>query len=112
MSAVTLLVIYNAAGGWSGHLSYAYSHFFPSPARDTGCSACEITHGKKLALSERKEWGEFKTRWSEGGSGSEKRSVRELHKEELTAEVSDGSSRWRTLCRTSVRATKIGFVIR
>lgn len=86
----TLLMIYNASGTLTGHLAYGYHHLLGTEGKD--CSACALTHGPKLALNEREEWSELKGRIERGqlqGAEGKEVSVRTLHKEDVTPEVSD-----------------------
>ncbi|GFZ44401.1 hypothetical protein JCM24511_02123 [Saitozyma sp. JCM 24511] len=80
----TLFVIYNASGSLLGHLAYGYHHIRQTPGKE--CSACALTHGPRLAVTERAEWS--RTRWRlESGEliGDEGKgvAVRTLHKEEV-----------------------------
>jgi len=84
----TLLILYNASGTLLGHLTYGYHHLRQTPNRD--CSACALTHGPALTLSERQEWVGLKGSIERGeleGMGGKGVAVRELHIEDMTPVV-------------------------
>lgn len=80
--ARTLYVLYNANGTAFGKLSYGYKKLTSSSDKPI-CAACELTHGG-LRLDENEAWKLAKTQIEKEG-GSE---VKQLHRDELGAEVS------------------------
>ena len=92
-----LLILYNAAGSLLGHAAYAYHHLVSTPSKD--CSACALTHGPKLTLSESPGWTELKGKIERGElNGGEAMKVKQLHTDEIDSEV-----------RTS---TRLGVLVR
>ena len=86
MSTPALLILYNAKGGIFGHASYAISHM--KCDMDASCSACTLTNGPKLTLSERKEWKDLKGKLKVGEFiEGQKYDVKQLHKEEQDGNV-------------------------
>ncbi|CAD6565075.1 MAG: hypothetical protein TREMPRED_000801 [Tremellales sp. Tagirdzhanova-0007] len=88
MSKPTLLILYNASGTLLGHATYAYHHLRQSSGRE--CSACAITHGPRLALSESAGWTSLKARIEAGdvpGLGGHGVQVKQLHTEDLTDQI-------------------------
>lgn len=84
-SKPTLFIVYNASGSLLGHATYAYHHLRQSPGKD--CSACALTHGPSLSLSESTGWTALKARLETGGvEGMQGRGVivKQLHTEDLT----------------------------
>ena len=89
MTSPTLLVLYNASGSLLGHLAYGYHHIRQTDGRS--CSACTLTHGPTLALSERTEWAESRGRIERGeleGLRGRGMGVKQLHTDELDETVS------------------------
>lgn len=88
MSKPSLFILYNASGSLLGHATYAYHHLRQSPDKD--CSACAITHGPRLSMSETTSWTGLKARLESGEvTGLERRGVvvKQLHTEDLTEMV-------------------------
>ena len=82
-SPSTIYVLYNANGSLLGKLSYACRKVTTSSsAEESACAACDLTHGG-LKLDESPQWKQTKQRI--GGA-----SVLQLHRDELTPEVSTG----------------------
>lgn len=80
-----LLILYNAAGSWLGHIRYAVGHFRQDEA--SACAACTLTHGKALSLSESQDWKELKKRLEDGELCGTSYRVRQLHTDETDAQV-------------------------
>lgn len=74
-----LYIIYNADATAMGKMKYAYTKIMSSPS-DSPCSACDLTHNG-LRLTETAEWSATKKRIR----GAE---VQQLHRDELSSEVS------------------------
>ena len=87
MSMPTLLINYNAKGSLIGHLSYAYNHIKCN--EDASCSACSITNGKSLSLSEKPEWKDLKGKLKDGSFLEGKKvDVKQLHIEQQSSKAS------------------------
>lgn len=89
---MSLLIVYNASGTLLGHLAYGYHHIRSTP--DKECSACALTHGPSLSLSERDEWASLKERLERGslkGLEGKKVLVKQLHTEDISQEVRSSS---------------------
>ncbi|ORX35092.1 hypothetical protein BD324DRAFT_652808 [Kockovaella imperatae] len=81
MTDPTLYILYNASGTLLGHAAYAYAHMRCDT--DKSCSACTLTHGPKLSLSERKEWKELKGKLTSGEFiPGQRYNVKQWHTEE------------------------------
>ncbi|KAL8764543.1 MAG: hypothetical protein Q9209_007974 [Squamulea sp. 1 TL-2023] len=83
MSAPTLYILYNADASIMGKLSYGYRKLTSRDPNKPACAACDITHGG-LHLDETSQWKSAKAELV--GSGAVK-DVRQLHRDELDAEV-------------------------
>lgn len=82
----TLYVLYNANGTAFGKLSYGYKKLTSASDKPI-CAACEITHGG-LRLDENEGWKAAKAQIQKEGDME----VKQLHRDELGADVSPDSS--------------------
>ena len=78
----SIYILYNAKASLLGKLNYACRKI-TAGTEDSPCAACDLTHGG-LKLDESAEWKQTKKQI--GGA-----TVKQLHKDELTPEVSTDS---------------------
>lgn len=76
--STTIYILYNAKASLLGKLNYACRKI-SAPADESACAACDLTHGG-LRLNESEEWKATKQQIPV--------QVKQLHKDELTPEVS------------------------
>ena len=97
MTLSNIYVLYNAKASLLGKFEYTCRKI-TAPSDSSPCSACDLTHGG-LRLNETSTWKDTKNRINAN--------VKQLHKDELTTEVSPRANILTIACLMPFKAQRI-----